>query len=271
MKIVFDKKCLEYKFEGHPESPERVEKIYKTLKENSYKFSKPKLISEKEILEVHKREHLENLKKKNYFDPDSPPIDFIFPLISASAAVKAAEIRGFSICRPPGHHAGKNFLGGFCYLNNIVIAVKTLGLRTAILDLDAHHGNGAQDIFLGSKDILYVSLHEYPLYPGTGYESEKNCINFSLPHYTSESSYLKVLSNALEIIEEFKPEILAVSIGFDTYSKDPLTTLQLEKESYVKIGKMITSLNLPMFLVLEGGYSEEIGELALNFLKGLEF
>lgn len=270
MKIVFSSECLEYKFERHPESPERTRKIYESLREAGYSFTKPEKATQEDILLVHTLEHYKGVKEKKYFDLDTPPLEIKYPLISVGGALKAAKILGFSICRPPGHHAGRNFLGGFCYFNNIAIAVTKLNKKAAILDLDVHHGNGTQDIFLGSKNVLYVSLHQYPLYPGTGKKSIENCINFPLPPGTSEETYLKTLGKALGKIEEFKPEILAISMGFDTFYKDPLANFLLKEESYFKIGKKIASLQIPLFIVLEGGYSEEIGKLALKFLEGIE-
>ncbi len=269
MKIVFNRKCLSYKFNNHPENPERVRRIVEILKQNGFSFVRAEKAKKEDILLVHTIEHFERVKNKNYFDFDTPHIDIVYPLISAGCAIKAAKIEGFSVSRPPGHHAGKDFLGGFCYFNNIAIAVEKLNLKTAILDLDAHHGNGTEDIFLGDERVLYVSLHEEGIFPGTGLVSRQNCINFPLPAFTEENFYLKTLNKALLEIKRFNPEILAISMGFDTYFKDPLTHFKLKKESYFKIGKAIKKLEIPFFVVLEGGYSEDIGELALQFLRGL--
>jgi acetoin utilization deacetylase AcuC-like enzyme len=173
--------------------------------------------------------------------------------------------------RPPGHHATKNNPGGFCYFNNIAIAVKKLllkGQRVAILDIDCHHGNGTQDIFLGNDNTLFVSLHQVPLYPGTGLSPEKNCLNFPLAQGTDEKVYLSTFETAIKEVNKFKPDAIAVSAGFDTYRNDPLTGLNLEKSTYKKIAKIISSLNLPRFAVLEGGYSDDLPECIYNFLTG---
>ena len=179
----------------------------------------------------------------------------------------------FSLMRPPGHHAGRDFLGGFCYFNNLAIAVAKVLPKyksAAILDIDVHHGDGTQDIFLGKKNVFYCSIHQSPFFPGTGLASEKNCLNFPLPAGTGETEYLKYLDKILEEIKKFKPGLLAVSAGFDTYEFDPLAGLKLKKESYTKIGKMIKGVGLPTFFVLEGGYSEDLGELVGNLISGIE-
>ncbi|MFN3301854.1 MAG: histone deacetylase, partial [Patescibacteria group bacterium] len=176
----------------------------------------------------------------------------------------------FSLMRPPGHHAGKDFCGGFCYFNNLAIAVAKFlkkDKKVAILDIDCHHGNGTEDIFLGKNNVLYISLHESPLYPGTGLESRFNCLNFPLPPRTQEKEYLQTLEIALEKISQFKPNLLAISAGFDTYKKDPLTYFGLEIDSYQKIGEKIAQLNLPTFSVLEGGYSQSLPLCLYNFIK----
>ncbi|MFQ6112136.1 MAG: histone deacetylase, partial [Nitrospinota bacterium] len=146
------------------------------------------------------------------------------------------------------------------------IAVRKLSRRTAILDLDLHHGNGTQDIFMGSSDILFVSLHQSPLYPGTGLSSEGNCLNFPLPPGTDEGEYLETLGEALDEVRGFGPEVLAVSLGLDTHWRDPLGSIKLKEESYEKMGEMVAALKLSTFIVLEGGYSE-VGPGCYNFLR----
>ncbi len=283
MKIIFSPKCLEYRSPNHPESPERVKICYDFLVSKqdslSLEFIEPESCSEEDILLVHTKELLNKVKNGNFFDPDTPSISNIFEYasLSAGAAIEASQIAlnekefAFSLMRPPGHHAGKNGLGGFCYFNNTAIAIKkSLGKikKTAILDLDCHHGNGTEDIFLGTKGLLYVSLHQSPLYPGTGLVSRENCLNFPLESGAGEAGYISTLKTALREIEDFKPGLLGISMGFDTYKEDPLTNINLEKEAYLKISEMISELNIPSFGILEGGYSRGIGECLYNFLRG---
>lgn len=252
---------------GHPESPERVKGIYELLK-LKIGFEEPELCEEEDILRVHDDELLDKVKRGIFFDPDTPVLPNIYEHArrAAGGAILASEITirgdtGFSIMRPPGHHAGKFSVGGFCYFNNIAIAISRLGKRAAILDIDCHHGNGTENIFLGNQRVLYVSLHRYGFfYPGTGGESRENIRNYPLSYGIGEDEYIEALSHGIEEINKFKPEILGVSVGFDTYKYDPVGGLGLEISSYRKIGGLIRGLEFPTFYVLEGGYSPDIPE-----------
>jgi acetoin utilization deacetylase AcuC-like enzyme len=279
VKIIFSKRCLEYESHGHPESPERLRCIYNHLKEKKFEFVEAKSCQEEDILRVHSPRLLKMIREAKFSDPDTPTIEGIYEyaLLSAGASLKAQEIAinneyAFSLMRPPGHHASRDKLGGFCYFNNIAIAVsKALNRvkKVAIIDIDCHHGNGTQDIFLGNDRVLYISLHQFPLYPGTGRKSQKNCLNFPLSAETDEENYLKVLKEALKEVKIFDPEVLAISAGFDTYKDDPLTNLNLEKESYYKISSLLACLNKPAFSVLEGGYKiPEIAACIEEYLRG---
>ncbi|MCK4307244.1 histone deacetylase [candidate division WOR-3 bacterium] len=274
MRFVFSEKCLEYKSPGHPESPERVELIYGFLKSKGVEFEKPPACKEEDILRVHTKELLEKVKGENFFDPDTPALSGIYEHArkSAGGAVLAAEVSaagdtGFSIMRPPGHHATRGSLGGFCYFNNMAIAVKKFGKKTAILDIDCHHGNGTEDIFLGDEDVLYLSLHRYGFfYPGSGGESRGNIKNYPLSFGIGENEYLETLNQALEEVNKFDPELVGVSVGFDTYKLDPVGGLGLEIASYRKIGELIQELNRPTFYVLEGGYSPDLPKCMEQFI-----
>ncbi|MBE0520469.1 histone deacetylase, partial [Candidatus Bathyarchaeota archaeon] len=187
MKIVFSEKCLEYG-SWHIEGPERVRRAYEILKEKGYEFLTPEPASEHDILRVHDADYVRRLKDGFVEDADTPAYENIYEYarLAAGGAILAAKVGGFSLMRPPGHHAGRRGVAlgvgtkGFCYLNNIAIAVKFLGKPCLILDIDGHHGNGTQEIFLGDEDVTYVGFHRYPHYPGTGYSSEGNCLNFPL-------------------------------------------------------------------------------------------
>lgn len=280
MKIIFSKKCLDFALSGHPESPQRLSRCYEYLRANEFDFVEPPACEEEDILLVHDNKLLQSLKDNSFSDPDTPNIDNIYDyaMLAAGAAILASEIAAkegkcFSLMRPPGHHAGAQTLGGFCYFNNIAIAVEKLrreNKRIAIIDFDCHHGNGTQDIFLGKDLVLYLSLHQSPLYPGTGLASEKNCFNFPLAPGIEEAAYLDCLKKGLKHIEEFKPQILAVSAGFDAYRRDPLGGIKLETSTYRKIGSLIAEFKKPTFAVLEGGYSKNIAVCLYEFLSGLE-
>ncbi len=281
MKIAFNRKCAEYMQPRHPESPERVLASYNFLKDK-YEFIESKICSEENILLVHSKDLINIVKQENFSDSDmiSFPGMYQIALLSAGSALQAMNLclsgeNTFSLMRPPGHHAGRDFLGGFCYFNNIAIAVKAAqkykGIRKVlILDIDNHHGNGTQDIFLGDNSILYISLHQSPLYPGTGKISEKNCLNYPLPLGTDGKTYIETLKKAMEKAKEFGPELVAVSAGFDTYKGDPITDMNLDMDTYRKIGEIIKSLRKPTFAALEGGYSKDLPLCISKFLNGLE-
>jgi acetoin utilization deacetylase AcuC-like enzyme len=275
-KIVFSEKCLAYG-SWHVEGPARVRKAYEILKERGYEFLEPEPASEEDLLRVHDDEYVLMLKKGLIEDGDTPAYENIFEYakLSAGGAILAAEVKGFSIMRPPGHHAGRNgaALGantrGFCYLNNIAIAVRHLGKPTLILDIDGHHGNGTQEIFFGDDKVMYVSLHRHPHYPGTGAVSEANCLNFPLWGDCGDEAYLETLDGALGTVDVGRFEVVAVSAGFDTHMGD-LASLGLTEKGYREIGKRIAALKKPTFFVLEGGYvgeqiGKDIGELLKSF------
>jgi acetoin utilization deacetylase AcuC-like enzyme len=276
-KIVFSEKCLSYG-SWHIESPERVRRAYEILKEKGYEFITPEPAAEEDLLKVHSREYLQKLKKGLVEDVDTPAYENIYEYarLAAGAAILAAKVNGFSFMRPPGHHAGIKgaalgaYTLGFCYINNVAVAVRHLGKPALILDIDGHHGNGTQEIFLGDKNVVYVSLHRYPHYPGTGYTSEKNCLNYPLPANCGDELYIKTLKEALTRISAEKFEVVAVSAGFDAHAGD-LASLGLTEKCYREIGKIIGALKKPTFFVLEGGYSgENIGKDIDQMLKGLE-
>mgnify|MGYP005831197469 CR=1 FL=1 len=276
-KIVFSEKCLGYG-SWHIESPERVRRTAEILRGLGYEFVEPTLASEDDLLRVHESDYVWNVKKGLVEDPDTPAYDNIyeFARLSAGGAILSAKVGGFSIMRPPGHHAGRNgvalgaYTRGFCYFNNIAIAVRHLDIPTLILDIDGHHGNGTQEIFLGDEKVTYVSLHRHPNYPGTGVVSERNCLNFLLPPDCGDEVHTKTLDKALSLVDLSKFEMVAVSAGFDTHMGD-LASLGLTEKGYRAIGNRIAKLDKPTFFVLEGGYQgENVGKDIDALLKAYE-
>jgi acetoin utilization deacetylase AcuC-like enzyme len=276
-KIVFSEKCLRYG-SWHVEGPERVRKAHEILSGKGYAFMKPEPASEEDLLRVHDIDYLWAVKKGLVEDGDTPAYDNIFEYarLSAGGAILAAKAKAFSLMRPPGHHAGRNGIAlgattrGFCYFNNVAIAVKSLNKPTLILDIDGHHGNGTQEIFQGDKNVTYVSLHQHPNYPGTGRISEGNCLNFPLPRDCGDTFYIKTIDKALGMVDTSSFEVVAVSAGFDTHDSD-LASLGLTKTAYKGIGKKIATLKKPTFFVLEGGYSgENLGKDIDALLTGFE-
>ncbi len=276
-KIIFSEKCLGYG-SWHVEGPERVRRAREMLAGKGYGFLVPEPVSEEDLFKVHDHEYVWTVKKGLVEDGDTPAYDNIFELakLSAGGAILAAEVKGFSLMRPPGHHAGAYGIAlgastrGFCYFNNIAIAVKHLGKRTLILDIDGHHGNGTQEIFLGDQRVTYVSLHRHPNFPGTGVRSEGNCLNFPLPPDCGDVVYLKTLDKALGMLDLARFEVVGVSAGFDTHAGD-LASLGLSGRAYEGIGRRIGGLRKPTFFVLEGGYrGEDVGNDVDRLLKGFE-
>jgi acetoin utilization deacetylase AcuC-like enzyme len=276
-KIVFSERCLEYG-SFHIENPRRVRRAFEMLMERGYEFVEPEPAGEEDLLRVHDPEYIQLLRSGDVGDADTPAYEDIYEYarLSAGGAILAAEINGFSLMRPPGHHAGRfgAALGaatkGFCYINNIAVAVRRLDRRTLILDIDGHHGNGTQEIFLGDPRVVYVSLHRHPLYPGTGYYSELNCLNFPLPAECGEAVYIKTLEEALKRVDMGEIEVIAVSSGFDAFAGD-LASLGLTEKAYGRIGEILASLGKPTFFVLEGGYmGENVGKAIDHMLKNFE-
>jgi len=279
MKIIFSEKCLEYSWPGHIERPERIRKALGLLRQ--YEFLEPKPASQQDLLSVHSREYVDlikNAKAGSYLDGDTPapPNIYEYALLSAGAALLAAQENGFSLMRPPGHHAGRNgrALGvatlGFCYFNNIAIAIKKLDSPTLILDIDGHHGNGTQEIFQGDPKVSFISLHRHPTYPGTGLTSQGNCLNFPLPYSAGDSLYLKTLEQALSQVGMTNVEVVGISAGFDAHQGD-LASLGLTYEGYREIGRKVGALGKPVFGVLEGGYvGEYVGRDLDELISGIE-
>lgn len=276
-KIIFSEKCLGYG-QYHIEGPERVRKTAEILKKLGYEFFEPEPASEDDLLRAHDSDYVWNVKKGLVEDSDTPAYDGIFEFarLSAGGAILAAKVGGFSIMRPPGHHAGRNgaalgaYTRGFCYFNNIAVAVKHLDTPTLILDIDGHHGNGTQEIFLDDKKVTYVSLHRHPNYPGTGMVSERNCLNFPLAPDCGDKAHTKTLDKALSLLNVDKFDVVAVSAGFDTHAGD-LASLGLTEKGYAEIGKRIGGLKKRTFFVLEGGYQgENVGEDIHQLLKAYE-
>ena len=203
--------------------------------------------------------------------------------LAAADAVLAGERAAFALCRPPGHHCGADYLGGYSYLSNAAIAAEHViasgRQRVAILDVDYHHGNGTQDIFYNRGDVLYVSIHadpvmDYPYYWGHADETgagagEGSTLNLPLPRSTDWGAYEPALLQALRRIAEHAPDLLIVSYGADTYEGDPISHFRLKTADYTPMAQRISSLELPTVVVMEGGYAiEALGANVAAFLDG---
>jgi acetoin utilization deacetylase AcuC-like enzyme len=285
MVVITDNRCLDYSAAGHVEKPQRVARTIRLLENQNIitiEWRKPIPITDDVILKVHTKSHLERLNIPGDFDSETPwhqEIGFVARLATAGAVTAAycaleEKKQAFSLMRPPGHHARPAAAMGFCYLNNIAVAVRALqqkGLtRIAIFDFDTHHGNGTEEIFLNDPDVFYFSVHQYPGYPGTGSVSRNNCANFVVPPRADRELYKNTLEQACREIAAIKPEVLAVSAGFDGYRNDPVGQQKLEVDDYKWLGGILREIGVPMFHVLEGGYSQELSGLIFSYLEGLE-
>jgi acetoin utilization deacetylase AcuC-like enzyme len=203
--------------------------------------------------------------------------------LAAAADLLAGERCSLAICRPPGHHATARAMGGFCYLNNVAVAAQNLlsrGLqRVAVVDVDYHHGNGTQSIFWERGDLFFTSLHadphdDYPFFTGhadeVGAGAGLGCnLNLPLPPGTDGRAWLQALDTALDRVAAFGPEAVLVSLGVDTFEKDPISAFKLRGDDYPQIGHRLAALRLPTAYVFEGGYATaEVGINAVGVLQG---
>lgn len=280
-RVFSDLKTAEYGASGHPEAPFRVLRTFERLKAAGHVLEKPAIqASAADVALLHGENHLASIKTGTFSDPDTPAFRGIdeIAMISLSGALTAADsaIKGepsFSMMRPPGHHAGKDRVAGFCYLNNLALSVARLqkakpGLKIAIVDFDVHHGDGTESLMMGRENTSFLSLHQFPLYPGTGRETRANCANIPLEAGTDGDRWLRAFEPEFERLLAGKPDILAVSAGFDAYKGDPIAGLKLDRQTFKHIGSLLAQTKLPRFATLEGGYSEDLPLLVESFLDG---
>jgi acetoin utilization deacetylase AcuC-like enzyme len=205
--------------------------------------------------------------------------------LTGQRIVAGGERAAFALCRPPGHHASTDMYGGYCFLNNAAIAAQAFldqgAGRVAILDVDFHHGNGTQEIFYRRDDVLFLSLHgdpldAFPFYLGGADETgegrgEGFNVNYPLPPGTPYGAWSAALEDACGRIANYGPDALVVSLGVDTFEKDPISFFKLKSEDFTRYGARIAGLGLPTLFVMEGGYAvAEVGINTVNVLEGFE-
>ena len=205
--------------------------------------------------------------------------------LTGADRLRAGERSAFALCRPPGHHAGHAFYGGYCFLNNAAIAAQSLrdggAARVAVLDVDYHHGNGTQEIFWERGDVLFVSIHadpadEFPYFCGHADETgagagEGPNLNLTLPWGTDWDGYAQALAAAAARIRAFGADALVLSLGADTYGGDPISRFRLLSEDFLRMGAGIAAIGLPTLFVMEGGYAvDDLGVNVANVLTGFE-
>ena len=250
----------------HPESPRRLEVLLESL--GSWTEASPATVEQ--IERCHTTEHvarIQSIEADTWLDGDTPAsaTSFEAALLAAGAAIEAAQTGGFAVVRPPGHHAPSDRAMGFCLFNNAAIAARAvqaeLGLdRVAIVDWDVHHGNGTQDIFWDDPSVLYVSLHEWPFYPGTGRPGEGNdtTVNLPLPAGSGNEDYVRAFDEIVEpAVRGFEPNLLIVSAGFDAHVDDPLAMMEVTGAGFRELARRCAGLAPRVAAVLEGGYNLE--------------
>jgi len=272
--------------EGHPEQIARVSVIidnFKKINNKNLIWKKPSIVSDKIILTTHDLDYVNLVKdsfpKKGFSSLDGDTIispgskdatfDAVGSIIAAIDGVENKEFKNaFCAVRPPGHHSSQNKAAGFCILNSVSIGANYLiqkykYKKIAIVDIDVHHGNGTQDIFYDNENVLFISTHQYPYYPGSGSEKERgkfnNIKNIPLPAGTGSEEYLNAFEYALKKLEDFRPEFILISAGFDAHEADPLAQFKLKTEDYYLITKRILDIskkfcNGNVVSILEGGY-----------------
>lgn len=284
-----DRFCLHRPPDGHPERPERLRNLLSYLKRNSELWNAlvhitPQPANRKDILAIHTSDHVDLVQRicdsgggvLDEGDTHVSPESYDVAMLAAGAvksAVDAVMLKevdsAFCAVRPPGHHAENDRPMGFCIFNNVAIgaryAQQKLGVRkVAILDWDVHHGNGTQHIFEDDASVLYISTHQFPFYPGTGSRAETGIgggkeftLNIPLAAGSDESRYLAAFTDEIiPSLNNFEPDLLLISAGFDAHKSDPLGGMRLTEESFVKFTHLVKNV-APVVSVLEGGYDTE--------------
>lgn len=281
--LVYDPRFVEHVPSPlHVERPERLEAIVSRLRSEGLfsEVESPRPATVPELRRVHREPFLDFFRdlQEGYLDPETAvhPETYGIALLAAGAtlqATRASVAQGrpaVALVRPPGHHAGPDYGGGFCYLNNVAVAAAdqvAQGRRVAILDYDAHHGNGTSEIFADEASVLYVSAHQYGIYPGTGAaedvgKGEGRGFNVNIPFSAGcgDASYHAAYEDLIEpIVRAYKPDAILVSLGVDGHYRDPLTSLALSSPGYVDLlaqtWKLATEVcGRRLVVSLEGGY-----------------
>ena len=285
--IIYDKDCAEYHRAGHPERPQRVlgtSTYLRQQKRIAIDWIKPGLARTEDLMLAHTKGHIKKVDEpEEDFDGDTAAHDRIgeHARRSAGASIKALDCameseckKAFSLMRPPGHHSTPTQAMGFCYFSNAAIvallAQKKEYKKIGIIDFDVHHGNGTEAVVLNKPNIRFASTHQSPCYPGTGLKDEgNNCYNYPIKPNTPPEEYMKRIMEAINKIEDFDPDLLVISAGFDAYKHDPIANELLDTSDFEQIGKILGSnFSQPSIGILEGGYSDDLPLLVDAFLRG---
>lgn len=282
MILTYDPSCADYGSHLRPEQPARITRSAAHLKSAhpDWKWRLPPVADESVLLTAHTPALIARLQQPADIDDDTPYFPGIYDharrAVGAALAATDAALgghRAFALMRPPGHHCTRNQAMGFCYLNQIALAVLHAagkGRRVAVWDFDAHHGNGTEDILEGRPGILFASVHQFPGYPGTGTRSSANCKNYPVAPHTPRQRHMETLARSWEAVLAFQPDLVLVSAGFDAFAGDPITEMTLERADFAELGRWLCQATLPAAGVLEGGYSDDLPLLIDDFLSAWE-
>jgi len=286
---------------GHPEQTARVKLINKELKKlgNQIHWLNSSSFDHSILEEVHDKKYLKKISLNfpkdgtQFLDGDTvvssgskqAALDAVGSIILGIDKIINKEFKNiFCSVRPPGHHAESNKAMGFCIYNNVAVGagylIKKYGYtKVAIIDYDVHHGNGTQEIFYNNPNVLYVSTHQYPFYPGTGHQDEKglfnNILNIPLDANTNNEVFFNSFDKVISKLKDFKPEFILLSSGFDAHTNDPLAQINLSSKDFYEITKRILMVaneicDGKVVSILEGGYNlNALKESAYFHVKGL--
>ncbi|MFC1549511.1 histone deacetylase [Nitrospirota bacterium] len=296
--IVYDDIYLRHRMpEGHPESPARLVAIMKKLQgsdiwDDLVKLA-PRKATKEELLSVHKEKHIDHLSRLvGYADPDTYVSEGSYeaalyaagaPLVAIDK-IKAGEIdRAFCAVRPPGHHAETGRTSGFCLFNNIAVGARYAQAngykKIFIIDFDVHHGNGTEHMFEGDPSVFYFSTHQFPHFPGTGADHEKGhgegygfTANYPMSPGLGDEEYMSSYQDVLPgLVEDFGPDLMMVSAGYDLLARDPLAHIKVSDHGLEAIvSSILSSCQTPFVFCLEGGYNlDALSEGVLITIRAL--
>ena len=264
----------------HPERPERLAALLEALGGARH----GRRATRGQIERVHDAAYVEaiaSLHEETWLDGDTlgGPTSFEAARLAAGCAIEAAEVGGFALVRPPGHHALRHHAMGFCLFGNVAVAARhaqdALGVeRVAIVDWDVHHGNGTDAIFRDDDSVFFVSLHQWPFYPGSGGPgtSDATTLNVPLPAGSGDAEYLLAFDELVEpAVRAFDPQLVLVSAGFDAHVDDPLAEMAVTDQGFAELARRSAQLGPRVAAVLEGGYNlETLPRLVEAALAGFE-